>query len=207
MATNMIRALMPFVAAMAVIVIASNILVQYPFEPFGLGELLTWGAFTYPFAFLANDLANRRFGVSAARKVVATGFILALILSVWLATPRIAVASGTAFLLAQLLDIRIFDRLRGNAWWHAPLVSSILGSALDTILFFSIAFAPFFAGIDNWFGMEDGSLGFPAAIFGIAMPLWISLAVGDFAVKVAISLLALFPYAGLLRITNPAGQH
>ncbi|MCB1385692.1 MAG: queuosine precursor transporter [Nitratireductor sp.] len=185
---------------MAVIVVASNILVQYPFGYFGLGDLLTWGAFTYPFAFLANDLANRRFGAAAARKVVIAGFVLAVALSIWLATPRIAIASGSAFAAAQLLDVQIFDRLRRGAWWRAPLISSLIGSLVDTILFFTIAFAPLFADIDFFFGMEDNSLGFPAGIFGIAMPLWASLAIGDLIVKVLIGLVALVPYAGLLKL-------
>ena len=195
--------LAPYIAAMAVIVILSNILVRYPFKPFGLGELLTWGAFTYPFAFLANDLANRRFGMTAARIVVATGFVIAVILSVWLATPRIAIASGTAFAVAQILDLLIFDRMRSLAWWKAPLISSIVASAIDTVLFFRLAFAPAFAGIDGWFGMEDGSLGFPVTMFSYEMPLWVSLAIGDFLVKVLIGLVALLPYAGLLRLTAP----
>ena len=109
-------ALLPFVASMTIVVVISNILVQYPFAHFGLGELLTWGAFTYPFAFLVNDLTNRRFGKLAARQVVAAGFITALALSVWLATPRIAIASGSAFLVAQLIDIGVFDRLRASSW-------------------------------------------------------------------------------------------
>ena len=193
----------PFVVAMAVIVAASNFLVQYPFDHFGLKDILTWGAFTYPFAFLANDLANRRLGMSAARIVVASGFVIAIILSVWLATPRIAIASGTAFATAQLLDLLIFDRMRRLAWWKAPLLSSIIASAIDTVLFFQLAFAPAFGGIDTWFGMEDGSLGFPVAMFGHAMPLWLSLAIGDFLVKVLIGFVALLPYAGLLRLTAP----
>ena len=198
-----LASLAPYIAAMAVIVISSNILVQYPFRPFGLGELLPWGAFTYPFAFLANDLANRHFGMRAARIVVATGFVIAVILSIWLATPRIAIASGTAFAVAQILDLLIFDRMRRLAWWKAPLVSSIIASAIDTVLFFRIAFAPGFSGIDQWFGMEDGSLGFPVAMFGYEMPLWVSLAIGDFLVKVLIGIIALLPYAGLLRLTAP----
>jgi uncharacterized PurR-regulated membrane protein YhhQ (DUF165 family) len=201
MELNMTR-LFPFVAAMAVIVVASNILVQYPFQHFGFGELLTWGAFTYPFAFLINDLTNRQFGQSAARKVVFAGFVIAVILSVWLVTPRIAIASGIAFLVAQLIDAGVFDRLRGARWWHAPLISSVIGSALDTALFFSIAFAPLFGGIDFAFGMEDGSLGFPASIFGIAMPLYASLAIGDFLVKLLIGLVALIPYAGILKASG-----
>ena len=194
-----IGALVPFIIAMAIVVVVSNILVQHPFGYFGLEELLTWGAFTYPVAFLVNDLTNRRFGTKAARKVVAAGFLIAVILSIYFATPRIAIASGSAFLVAQMLDVRIFDRLRGDAWWKAPFISSLIGAVVDTILFFGIAFAPAFAGIDALFGMEDGSLGFPAGIFGIAMPLWASLAIGDFLVKVLVGVVALVPYAGVLK--------
>src|SRR5690606_30210798 len=106
----------PFIAMMVAVIAASNYLVQFPFDHFGLGELLTWGAFTYPVAFFVNDLSNRRFGAAAARRVVLAGFLIAVVLSVWLATPRIALASGSAFLLAQLLDTAIFDRLRRSAW-------------------------------------------------------------------------------------------
>ncbi len=200
-------ALLPFVVSMTFVVVISNIIVQYPFAHFGLGELLTWGAFTYPFAFLVNDLTNRRFGKSAARRVVAAGFITALILSVWLASPRIAIASGTAFLMAQLIDIGVFDRLRASSWWKAPLISTFIGSAVDTVLFFGIAFAPYFAGLDTSVGLEDGSLGFPASIFGIAMPLYMSLAIGDFLVKIFIGIVALVPYAGLLKVSGvPLGN-
>ncbi len=194
--------LAPFVAAMAIVVLASNILVQYPFEPFGLGELLTWGAFTYPFAFLVNDLANRWFGAAAARRVVLAGFVIAVVLSVWLATPRIAIASGSAFLVAQLADTGIFSILRNRSWWQAPLLSTFIGSALDTVIFFTLAFAPAFGGIDLALGMEDGSLGFPASIFGVAMPLYASLAIGDFLVKLVIGLVALIPYAGVLKASG-----
>ena len=131
--------------------------------------------------------------------VVFAGFVIAVILSIWLATPRIAIASGSAFLVAQLIDTSVFDRLRNNAWWMPPLISTFIGSALDTIIFFGLAFAPVFAGIDAFFGMEDGSLGFPAAIFGLAMPLWMSLAIGDFLVKILVGLFALLPYGGLLK--------
>lgn len=195
-------ALLPFVASMTFVVVISNILVQYPFAHFGLGELLTWGAFTYPFAFLVNDLTNRRFGKLAAREVVAAGFITALILSVWLASPRIAIASGSAFLVAQLIDIGVFDRLRESNWWKAPLISTFIGSAVDTVLFFGIAFAPVFAGLDTGLGLEDGSLGFPASIFGIAMPLYASLAIGDFLVKLFIGIVALVPYASMLKVSG-----
>ncbi len=197
------KAYLPFVAAMTLVVVASNILVQYPFNHLGLGDLLTWGAFTYPVAFLVNDLANRRYGKSAARRVVVAGFVAAVILSVWLATPRIAIASGTAFLTGQLLDIQVFDRLRRQSWWKAPFMATIFGSLLDTVIFFSLAFAPVFAGIDIAFGMEDGSLGFPAALFGMEVPLWSALAFGDFCVKMLMGVLALIPYGALLNVLKP----
>ncbi|HMQ58368.1 MAG TPA: queuosine precursor transporter [Rhizobiaceae bacterium] len=200
------RSLLPFVALMALVVAASNVLVQFPFAHFGLGELLTWGAFTYPVAFLVNDLTNRRFGVSAARKVVLAGFVLAVAMSVWLATPRIAIASGTAFLVAQMLDATVFNSLRRQAWWRAPFISTLLGSALDTAIFFSLAFASRFAFIDAAFGMQDGSLAFPASLFGTEVPLWISLAFGDFCVKIAIGLAMLVPYGALLTVLKPAPQ-
>lgn len=196
-----ISRLFPYVLAMVIIVVASNILVQTQVRYFGLQEVLTWGALTYPFAFLVNDLTNRHLGVSAARKVVATGFVIAVLLSVYLATPRIALASGSAFLVAQLIDVCLFDRLRREAWWKAPFISSLVGSAVDTVLFFGLAFAPIFAGIDMAFGDQDGSLGFSAGFLGVAMPLWASLALGDFIVKLLIGLVALVPYAGVLRIT------
>jgi uncharacterized PurR-regulated membrane protein YhhQ (DUF165 family) len=194
---------LPFVAAMALVVVASNILVQYPFNYLGFGEILTWGAFTYPIAFLVNDLANRRYGKSVARRVVIAGFIAAIILSVWLATPRIAIASGTAFLTGQLLDIQVFDRLRRQSWWKAPFMATIFGSLLDTLIFFTLAFAPVFAGIDAAFGMEDGSLGFPAMLFGSEIPLWAALAFGDFCVKMLMGVLALIPYGALLNVLKP----
>lgn len=194
----------PFVAAMATVVVASNILVQYPFGHFGLQDLLTWGAFTYPIAFLVNDLTNRRFGKEAARKVVLAGFALAVVLSIWLATPRIAIASGSAFLVAQLLDTQIFDRLRHDAWWKPPLVSTVIGSVVDTVLFFSLAFAASFAFLDTGLGMEDGSLGFAVPFFGTEVPLWVSLAFGDFCVKMLVGLVMLAPYGVLLSVLKPA---
>src|SRR5690606_40363626 len=108
----------PFVASMAAVVVASNFLVQFPFAHFGLAALLTWGAFTYPLAFLVNDLTNRRFGAAATRRVVCVGFAVAVVLSVWLATPRTAIASGSAFLAGQLLDVTVFNWLRRQAWWR-----------------------------------------------------------------------------------------
>ena len=179
------------VVAMTLVVVASNILVQYPFEPFGLGDYLTWGAFTYPVAFLVTDLTNRRYGPRVARQLVVVGFALAVVLSIWLATPRIAMASGTAFLVGQLLDITVFNRLRRQAWWRAPFVGSVVGSALDTALFFSLAFAgdPDMSGLVNLFGTD--------------VMLWQSLAVFDFTVKMLIALIALLPYGALMSVILP----
>lgn len=195
-------------AMMAAIVVLSNILVQYPVNlslaGIQLQEILTWGAFTYPVAFLITDLANRKFGPSTARLVVAAGFVLAVVLSIWMATPRIAIASGTAFLTAQLLDVSIFDRLRNSAWWQAPLISSLLGSVIDTVMFFGLAFSPAFAMLD--FGGEAGSLGFavPFLSVGAEVPLWISLAAGDFIVKILVGLAMLMPYGLVARGTTAA---
>jgi queuosine precursor transporter len=188
-----VHSIWPFVAAMAVVVVASNILVQHPFAHFGLQDLLTWG-----------DLTNRRYGPEAARKVVYVGFAIAVALSVWFASPRIAIASGLAFLVAQILDVFIFDRLRRQAWWRAPLVSSVIGSVVDTVLFFSIAFAARFAFLDTALGQEDGSLGFTVPFMGAEVPLWVSLAIGDFCVKLAISAVMLLPYGALLGLLKPA---
>ncbi|TKT75272.1 queuosine precursor transporter [Aquamicrobium sp. LC103] len=196
----------PFVAAMAVVVTASNFLVQFPFAHFGLQDVLTWGAFTYPVAFLVTDLTNRRYGPTAARKVVFVGFVIAIALSVWLATPRIAIASGSAFLVAQLLDVSIFDKLRRQVWWRAPLISSIIGSIIDTIIFFSLAFAARFAFLDTGFGLEDGSLGFPVPFMGTEAPLWVSLALGDFSVKILIGFAMLAPYGALLSVLRPVAS-
>ena len=194
----------PFVAAMAIVVAASNYLVQFPVNQLGLGEILTWGAFTYPVAFLVNDLTNRRFGPDAARNVVLAGFVLAVALSVWLASPRIAIASGSAFLVAQLLDISVFNAFRGQTWWRAPFISTLVGSAVDTVLFFSLAFAAYFAFLDTGLGLEDGSLAFPVAWFGAEVPLWVSLAFGDFCVKILVGLAMLVPYGALLSVLKPA---
>ena len=191
------------IAAMVAVVAASNILVQYPVAvqlgPINLGDILTWGAFTYPVAFLVTDLSNRAFGPAKTRLVVVAGFVVAVILSVYLATPRIAIASGTAFLAAQLLDISIFHRLRDGAWWKAPMFSSLVSSALDTAIFFSMAFAAPFAMLDTMFGREDGSLAFPAPLLGVGpeVELWTSLALGDFVVKLILAVLMLAPYKTL----------
>lgn len=191
------------VAAMVAVVAASNILVQYPFAvqlgPVNLGDILTWGAWTYPVAFLVTDITNRVFGPARARLAVVAGFAVAVVLSIWLATPRIALASGTAFLAAQFLDISIFHRLRNGAWWQAPMFSSLVSSALDTLIFFSLAMAPVFGGLDLLFGMEDSSLPFPTPLLGVGfeVPLWVSLALGDFLVKLLLAVLLLAPYRSL----------
>jgi uncharacterized PurR-regulated membrane protein YhhQ (DUF165 family) len=188
-------------AAMTLVVLSSNILVQHPVQHLGLGDYLTWGAFSYPFSFLVTDLSNRRFGPQGARRVVYAGFVLAVLLSMVLATPRIAVASGAAFLLAQLLDIGIFTRLRDRAWWLPPFASSVVSSALDTAIFFSVAF---------YCGLVPGLGGTISDILGdvgiadscVALP-WVSLAVADYLVKLAIAALALAPYGALLRVMRP----
>jgi len=190
------------IAAMAIVVVASNYLVQFPVQlqigSFNLADLLTWGAFTYPIAFLVNDLTNRYFGVRAARIVVLVGFVLAISLSVFLATPRIAIASGTAFLIAQMLDTAIFDRLRAFVWWRAPLTSSVLGSIIDTIIFFSLAFAAGFSalGPNDAFAIETAPL---LGLFSLDVPRWVSWALGDFSVKMLVALTLLMPY-GVLRL-------
>jgi uncharacterized PurR-regulated membrane protein YhhQ (DUF165 family) len=182
-------------AAMVVVVLASNILVQYPFDHAGLGAYLTWGAFSYPIAFLVTDLSNRRFGARVARRVVYAGFILAVALSVVLATPRIAIASGAAFLTAQLVDIGLFTRLRGRTWWLPPFASSVISSGLDTALFFSIAFA---CGAVPGAGITITEA---LARFGIAdectaLP-WMSLAIADYLVKLALAAIAIAPYGAI----------
>lgn len=161
---------MPFlVLAMVLVVASANYLVQFP-----VNDWLTWGALTYPVSYFVTDLTNRRFGTGAARRVVYVGFALAVVASVWLASPRIALASGVAFLVSQLMDVAIFDRLRGRAWWQPPLFSSVLGSLVDTALFFALAF------------------------WGTSMP-WVTLAIGDYGVKVAIALALLLPWRVVAR--------
>lgn len=184
------------IAAMALVVLASNVLVQYPFAPFGLADYLTWGAFSYPFAFLVTDLTNRRFGASDARRVVYAGFVAAILLSALFATPRIAVASGVAFLVAQLTDVEIFDRLRRHAWWMPPFLSSLVSSALDTAVFFTLAFSC------------ASVVGSGFSLIGIAeacsdgLP-WITWAVSDYLVKLAMAVLFLLPYGALRRLVPP----
>jgi hypothetical protein len=150
--------------AMVVIVLSSNYLVQFP-----LNDWLTYGAFTYPVSFFVTEITNQFFGARSARRVVYIGFVVAVILSVVLATPRLAFASGIAFLIAQLLDIFVFNRLRQKTWWYAPLFASIAASFIDTVLFWGIAF------------------------WGESLP-WISWMIGDFGVKLALDLLMLTPF-------------
>ena len=202
-----LRRLIVPVLAMTFVVVASNILVQYPFEPFGLGDYLTWGAFTYPVAFLVTDLTNRRYGPRVARQLVVAGFAVAVVLSIWLATPRIALASGTAFLVGQLLDITVFNRLRRQAWWRAPFVGSVIGSALDTILFFSLAFAAIFPQfLDVALQTNPDDLSYMAEAVSVAGQMvlrWQSLAIFDFSVKMLVALIALLPYGALMSVILP----
>lgn len=187
------------VAAMAAVVVASNILVQHPVMAtvggINLADVLTWGAFTYPFAFLVTDVMNRTFGPQQARIVAIAGFCVAVTMSIWLATPRIALASGTAFLLAQMVDVSMFNRLRHGAWWRAPLASSAAASVLDTALFFTLAFAAFLPFEADAFATAVDPL------FGIAgapeAPRWVSWAIADFCVKVLVAAIALGPYRAL----------
>jgi queuosine precursor transporter len=190
---------LPAILAMAAIVAASNVLVQ-----FLLGAWLTWGALTYPFAFLVTDLTNRLHGPAAARRVVLAGFAVGLACSAAgtqiegafgpLVTWRVALGSGTAFLIAQLLDVAVFHWLRRGSWWRAPLVSTLLASAVDTALFFTIAFSASLAWIEpgNDVGWANEML--PLLGLGPVAPLWLSLAVADFGVKVGLALLALVPF-------------
>lgn len=195
-----------YVALMTLVVVASNFLVQFPlngeFAGIKLGDILTWGAFTYPVAFLITDLTNRQFGPQTARKVVFAGFVVGVGLSFVTAVPRIAIASGSAYLAGQLLDISVFNRLRRQAWWRAPLVGSLIGSALDTIMFFSFAFAPFFVffGPNEPFALEQAPI---LGIFAAEAPRWISWAIGDFAVKMLVGLVMLLPYGALMNVLKP----
>ena len=165
---------------MGVIVLLSNYLVQFPINYYGLEKILTYGAFSYPIAFLITDLANRSYGKIIARKIVYIGFIIGIVFTLFFSTNfadlisvRIAIGSGTAFLVAQLLDVQIFDQLRKKRWFVAPLTSSLIGSTIDTFLFFSISF------------------------YATGIP-WVTLSLGDLAVKVLVALLMLIPFRLLL---------
>ncbi len=187
---------------MAAIVVASNILVQFLF-----GQWLTWGAFTYPLAFLVTDVMNRIYGAKAARTVVLCGFIVGIFCSLVgtqiigefgpLVTLRIALGSGIAFLTAQLLDVGIFSAFRNREWWRAPLISTLVGSTVDTAIFFTIAFSGALSFIEpandvSWAGEVLPLLG-----LGPAAPLWVSLAVADWGVKLSLALIALIPFRAI----------
>ena len=170
---------------MGVVVLSSNYLVQFPINYFGLNNILTYGAFSYPIAFLITDLANRSFGKYIARKIVYFGFVLGIGFTILFSTDfadyisiRIAIGSGIAYLVAQLLDVQIFDNLRRKKWFIAPLTSSLIGSTVDTFLFFSISF------------YETG------------VP-WLTLALGDLTVKILVALIMLVPFRLLLKIFKP----
>ncbi|MDC0940242.1 queuosine precursor transporter [Candidatus Pelagibacter sp.] len=170
---------------MGAVVLSSNYLVQFPINYYGLSEILTYGAFSYPVAFLITDLANRFYGKFVARKIVYFGFFIGIIFTLLFSTDfadlisvRIAIGSGVAFITAQLLDIQIFDRLRKKEWFIAPLTSSFIGSTVDTFLFFSIAF------------------------YATGVP-WITLSLGDLAVKLFVSIVMLIPFKILLKISKP----
>ena len=170
---------------MGAVVLSSNYLVQFPINFYGLNELLTYGAFSYPIAFLITDLANRSYGKFVARKIVYLGFLIGIGFTILFSTDfadyisiRIAIGSGTAFLIAQLIDVQIFDNLRKKKWFIAPLTSSIIGSTVDTFLFFSISF------------------------YGTSIP-WFTLALGDLAVKIFVALMMLIPFRLLLKTFKP----
>ncbi len=170
---------------MGVVVLASNYLVQFPINHYGLNEILTYGAFSYPIAFLITDLANRSFGKVVARKIVYIGFAIGISFTLLFSTNfadlisiRIAIGSGTAFLVAQLLDVQIFDKLRQKKWFVAPLTSSLIGSTVDTFIFFSISF------------------------YGTGVP-WVTLSLGDLSVKIFVALLMLIPFRLLLKTLKP----
>ena len=170
---------------MGVVVLSSNYLVQFPVNYYGLNEILTYGAFSYPIAFLITDLANRSYGKRAARKIVYFGFVIGIGFTFLFSTDfadfisiRIAIGSGVAFLTAQLLDVQIFDRLRKKEWFVAPLTSSMIGSTIDTFLFFSISF------------------------YGTGVP-WVTLSLGDLIVKIMVALIMLIPFRLLLKTFKP----
>ena len=170
---------------MGFVVLISNFLVQFPVKYYGLENILTYGAFSYPIAFLITDLANRSFGKLIARKIVYVGFTIGVLFTLIFSTNfsdlisiRIAIGSGTAFIVAQLLDVQVFDKLRGRTWFVAPLFSSLIGSTVDTFLFFFISF------------------------YGTGVP-WITLSLGDLGVKIFIALIMLIPFRLLLRTLKP----
>ena len=187
---------------MAIVVVASNVLVQFLI----LDGLLTWGAFTYPLAFLVTDIMNRIYGVAAARRVVFVGVIVGIVCSLIgsqvileygpAVALRVAIGSAAAFLVAQLFDIAIFDRLRNGTWWQAPLISTFVSSIVDTMIFFSIAFAAIFNGVSGIAAEQVvwAQEAVPFLNIGPLLPLWVSLAVADWGVKIGIALIALVPF-------------
>ena len=193
------RTHLPGILAMAAIVVASNILVQFLF-----GQWLTWGAFTYPLAFLVTDVMNRVYGEAAARKVVLAGFATGVVCSLIgtqiigefgpLVTLRIAMGSGLAFLTAQLLDVKVFSALREGAWWRAPLASTLIGSTVDTALFFTIAFSAGLTWLEPGNDVSWANEALPLLGVGPVAPLWVSLAVADWAVKLSLAVIALIPF-------------
>ena len=195
----MSRGLFTGVLAMAAVVVSSNILVQHLF-----GNWLTWGAFTYPIAFLVTDIMNRVYGVSAARKVVLAGFLSGIGCSFVgtqiigefgpLVTLRIAIGSGIAFLMAQLIDVAVFNRLREGAWWRAPLASTLIGSSIDTAFFFTISFSASLIFLEPANDVSWAAEVVPMLGFGPMLPLWVSLAVADWLVKLSLALVALLPF-------------
>tara|TARA_B100002003_G_scaffold216348_2_gene215825 strand:- start:817 stop:1440 length:624 start_codon:yes stop_codon:yes gene_type:complete len=192
--------------AMTATVVASNILVQHL-----LGDWLTWGALSYPVAFLVTDLTNRALGARAARQVVLAGFAAGVACSLVAAgmgatTLRIAAGSGLAFLVAQMLDVGVFDRLRGESWWRAPLVSSLVGSAADTAIFFSVAFSTLLSPLVPWDDVSWANEMVPVLGVGREAPLWVSLALADFAVKMGLALLALVPFRAAVALMGPSAR-
>jgi uncharacterized integral membrane protein (TIGR00697 family) len=195
----MTRIHLPGILAMATVVVASNILVQFLF-----GQWLTWGAFTYPFAFLVTDVMNRVYGPAAARRVVLAGFVVGVVCSLIgtqimgefgpLVTLRIALGSGLAFLVAQLIDVAVFDRFRNGGWWQAPLMSTLVGSSLDTAIFFTTAFSASLSFLDPGNDVSWAGAAVPVLGLGPEAPLWVSLAVADWGVKLALAIVALIPF-------------
>lgn len=197
--------LLPGILAMAAVVVASNILVQFLF-----GDWLTWGAFTYPLAFLVTDLTTRLHGAAAGRKVVVAGFLVGVACSFVAAgfdatTVRIALGSGLAFLTAQLLDVAVFDRLRGRAWWQAPLASTLVGSTVDTAIFFTVAFSAALVWIEPAGDVGWANEALPLLGLGPVAPLWVSLALADWGVKLALAIIALVPFRLIVRHTAGRG--
>ncbi|KFE34783.1 queuosine precursor transporter [Thioclava atlantica] len=203
---------LPGILAMAIIVVASNILVQ-----FLLGNFLTWGAFTYPFAFLVNDVINRIYGPAAARRVVFAGFVVGVLCSLIgsqimlqgdgydypAVTLRIALGSGAAFLIAQMTDVFVFDRLRHGVWWRAPAISTLIGASLDTLIFFSIAFSAALVFLEPGNDVSWANEELPLLGLGPQVPLWLSLAVADWLVKLALTLIALLPFKAIVTKLSP----